>query len=276
MMPMPLLERLRTDPLPEVLYHYTNPQGLLGILESNCLWATSARYLNDSSEFSYGLGLIGKAIEEGIRETEDEQERVFLGNTRRNHSEFPCVGVVSLTQKGDLLSQWRGYGGGSGGFSLGLRPEHLRSVCERQGFYLAKCIYSMTEQRAATQTLIDEFRERAGSELNSRPHASGSALADRLAVLLKHESFQEEQEWRLISTPRSVVELDFRPGVSTLVPYSKFDLGKNRNAYVHSVTIGPTPHPELTKDSVRMLLTKLNVTDPEKKVFATQIPYRNW
>src|SRR5262249_49066159 len=159
--------------------------------------------------------------------------------------------------------QWRGYAGGSGGFCLGLHPKHLRSVAGNQGFYLGKCSYSMADQRTEICKLIDEFCERAESELTeSNPWASGAALASRLAVLLKHESFQEEQEWRLISMPHGTFELEFRPGVSTLVPYFKFDMGKDRDTYVQSVRVGPTPHPELATDSVRMLLRKLKLTNP--------------
>jgi hypothetical protein len=103
------------------------------------------------------------------------------------------------------------------------------------------------EQQAEIRSLLDEFRDRARSEASgeltgSRHWASGSALADRLAVLFKHESFQEERERRLISIPRTVTELDYREGVSTLVPYYRFDLGNERDTYIHSVKIGPTPH----------------------------------
>ncbi len=51
--------RVRTDELadpigtPEILYHYTNESGLLGILQSRHLWATAIEYLNDSAELVY-------------------------------------------------------------------------------------------------------------------------------------------------------------------------------------------------------------------------------
>lgn len=35
---------------PELLYHYTTQDGLLGILENACIWATHYRCLNDASE----------------------------------------------------------------------------------------------------------------------------------------------------------------------------------------------------------------------------------
>ena len=38
------------QPGPEILYHYTDKNGLFGILENECIWATHYRFLNDISE----------------------------------------------------------------------------------------------------------------------------------------------------------------------------------------------------------------------------------
>lgn len=38
--------------LPETLYHYTDIRGVQGIWEKGELWATSALFLNDTSESS--------------------------------------------------------------------------------------------------------------------------------------------------------------------------------------------------------------------------------
>jgi len=95
----------------------------------------------------------------------------------------------------------------------------------------------------------------------------------RLAVMLKDGSFAEEREWRLISIPMMIHHLDFRQGTSMLIPFYKFALEENRNAYLDSVTVGPTPHRELAANAARMLLRKLALSDPEDK---TKIPFRNW
>src|ERR1035438_5726396 len=39
---------------PDTLYHYTTPEGLLGIIESSALFLSDARFVNDRSELSYG------------------------------------------------------------------------------------------------------------------------------------------------------------------------------------------------------------------------------
>lgn len=37
------------------IYHYTTPQGLLGIIRNQTLWCTHTRYLNDSTENTYAI-----------------------------------------------------------------------------------------------------------------------------------------------------------------------------------------------------------------------------
>ena len=41
-------------PAPSVLYHYTSPAGLKGILETSSLWAADADFLNDAQELQFG------------------------------------------------------------------------------------------------------------------------------------------------------------------------------------------------------------------------------
>jgi hypothetical protein len=70
----------------------------------------------------------------------------------------------------------------------------------------------------------------------------------------KDQSFVEEGEWRLISTPRTMRQMDFRLGTSTLVPYFKFKLENRRDEYLESVRVGPSPQRESAVRAVRMRL----------------------
>jgi hypothetical protein len=62
----------------------------------------------------------------------------------------------------------------------------------------------------------------------------------RLAPIIKNKAFQEEKEWRLVSTRGINNErLSFRTGRSMLTPYFKFSLGSETTAlpapnHVHS------------------------------------------
>jgi hypothetical protein len=275
---MTLLERLKTTPAPPILYHYTTQVGLLGILRTNCIWATAAQYLNDSSEYAYGLRLIAEGLCEGGKKAISECEAANLLAIGQSLSPFSGVCIVSLTSEGDLLGQWRAYAGSSGGFSLGIRSEYLREAAHRQGFYLVRCIYSHADQQQAIAELIQEFRERmtTSSKWSLTEQGGCVASAMRLAVMLKDNSFAEECEWRLISIPKMISELEFREGTSTLVPFFKFTLGVDKNVYLDSIRVGPTPHREQAARAAQMLLRKLEISDPEDKVTETRIPFRNW
>ena len=43
-----------------ILYHYTTAEGLRGIIEDKAIWASDYRFLNDATEFEYGMSLFDK------------------------------------------------------------------------------------------------------------------------------------------------------------------------------------------------------------------------
>jgi hypothetical protein len=94
-------------------------------------------------------------------------------------------------------------------------------------------------------------------EMDTGWHGGCVATAMRVAVTLKNESFKEEREWRLISMPQMIDSLDFRQGTSTLIPFFKFALNEDRNIYLDSVLVGPSPNSELALRSVQMLLAQV-------------------
>ena len=129
------------------LFHYTSIRALEGILESNTLWATHVRYLNDSSETT----LLWPMIEERFKEYMESAAKPIIRNHPEKNSEVEALGgiktivnydahivvetmknlligtnenpgmavpfVVSFSTHTDeyvkrngMLSQWRGYG----------------------------------------------------------------------------------------------------------------------------------------------------------------------
>ncbi len=96
----------------------------------------------------------------------------------------------------------------------------------------------------------------------------------KLAPLIKSSAFQEEKEWRLVSTQGITNErLSFRPSRSMLTPYFKFLLGRERESYLRSVVVGPTPHQELAEMATRNLLSR---SLGRIEVKSSKAPYRNW
>ena len=107
-------EILRRTP-PPILYHYTTQQGLLGIISDKEIWASHTQYLNDVREFRHALDLVKEEISAMKSEAATNElsrkcltameESVLSGLESIN------VCVCSFSERGDVLSQWRAYGG---------------------------------------------------------------------------------------------------------------------------------------------------------------------
>ena len=59
-----------------ILYHYTKSNGINGIVNHNCFWATKSDFLNDPDEFSYITRIIEAVCEENIKK--ESQKKMFL------------------------------------------------------------------------------------------------------------------------------------------------------------------------------------------------------
>lgn len=276
---------------PNVLYHYTTQAGLLGILDSDALWATKIHYLNDASEYQLALDLASAILNQLLKGERSTRQRRKISSLLDNLRmiEHMNVCVCSFSENRDQLSQWRAYAGGSSGYSIGFCTAHLTAKAESQSFRLVKCIYREADQVHLVETLV---RSSLAKEFNTTPaitHPSdprtivvqpvGGDFAKnfaQLAPLIKSPAFHEEAEWRLVSTKGiDVRQMFFRPGNSMLVPYIPFDLESDKSLYLNSLVVGPTPHAELAHRSATSLLARWGVAHPPK-VQSSKAPYRAW
>ena len=69
---------LEQDAPPEILYHYTDQAGLLGILATGELWATKVQYMNDATEFGFSLGLAREILSQRLdNDLHDKNREIF-------------------------------------------------------------------------------------------------------------------------------------------------------------------------------------------------------
>jgi hypothetical protein len=267
---------------PDTLYHYTNQQGLLGILKSKEIWATHTQYLNDSREFSHAIELANRRLGLMIfgaprahkNSLKEMQEAIREGIENTN------VCVCSFSTAGDRLSQWRAYAGGAGGFSIGFSGAFLKDVSHRENVWLVPCVYDEVEQERIVEKLLKDVLDELGQRGRRHSGTKGGRLIEylsRYAPVLKHKSFEEEEEWRLISRPlmSSDERLDYRQGSSMLVPYYRVPLSAHGQPLsLKEIIIGPTPHRTQSRRSVENILAKhgLQIT----QVHNTAGPFRSW
>lgn len=234
-------------PFSERVYHYTDQNGLFGILTSGELWATRIHCLNDRQEFHHGLEILLAAIC-SVSHVSPTVETLLKKAFESVRSVNICVS--SWSQEGDQLSQWRAYGKSKQGYALGLHVEDLKQRAQLAGWKFGKCIYKIDMKRELSKLVAEQFWSIVADHHRGDPTIQNP---ERLSLLLhafvfpyasffKHEGFSEESEWRLVSPPIERVDPLFtvRPGASFPITYYKFpisSLGSDR--LKAELTVGP-------------------------------------
>jgi hypothetical protein len=124
-----------------VLYHYTSHKSLRGIVEDRLLKISHVYYMNDANEIRYGAQLLKSVVTERQNRATDQTLIDFLVEFRDWLNQLidltHYIFVFSLTEKGNLLSQWRAYTpSGTAGVSIGFSEEGLRAIATQRGFEL--------------------------------------------------------------------------------------------------------------------------------------------
>lgn len=119
------LTRLTRGQPPETIFHYTTAAGLLGIVQSNRLWASDVLYMNDSTEVEYGRQLIIEIAGAVAGEAKCPMAQTLCKSIDTVLYPVGMMGggfyAACFCEEGDLLSQWHGYSGGVGGYFLGIQ-----------------------------------------------------------------------------------------------------------------------------------------------------------
>ena len=231
-----------------VLYHYTTTDGLKGIIENDELWATSAYYLNDSTEIMYGYRLIDEALRkwrERANPAEDSISGGLVYSLQRqfghDYLERNIITPIYLTcfcEEDNLLSQWRVYGQ-SGGYSVGFRVLSegiVYGLRPEPNVYSARCVkveYDRSEQLRRILELLDfllpimddpRVTEAIRSLDTLSPFGFGwlsrtiSEILMDESVAFKNAAFAVEKEWRLVVRSRELLKQGTDDGDHTKLP----------------------------------------------------------
>ena len=283
---------------PQTLYHYTTAAGLIGLLQSNRVWASHAGFLNDASEVVYAQRLVAGVLDQRASGISDEIGAEFFRRAQRmaeptsGYREFY---VACFCEDGDLLSQWRAYGSAGGGYSIGFASHEIGMRWQLlPEFFLRRVLYEEDVQvdlvtkvvDRTLKTLLSSVGGQSLEEANSTIAAALMFLDDHLAEYLftfKSSTFAEEKEWRAVLNLYSferddrLSKLEFRNSNGLAVPYFALDLspsaGVNTDRLpITSVRFGPTLHPDLAERSLQMVLRRHRYSFAQ--VFRSNVPLR--
>ena len=283
---------------PTMLYHYTDAYGLHGILKSKKIRASSYRFLNDAQELEYAFSLITEVFphieHKGLAPPPvGKLKSDFAEMIRRKkwNYDYDCLFVSSFSANHDQLSQWRGYAGPHSGYSLGFRRDALEPLDEDTR--LEKCEYEKDQQLEIVKKVISEHLPAImeafklgspGSDENEKLRRDAAfydkidlAVADMIACAstLKHYSFKEEEEWRIIVGPLAPESnrICYRPFEGAVIPYVEIDFN-TVGLPVEHIVVGPGPHQQRSEGSLRQMLKLWGLEGV--KTDLSVVPYRSW
>ncbi len=281
----------------EALFHYTDPYGFEGIVRSKTLWATSYRWLNDAEDVRFGERVIDNVAKRlACDSTLSDEHRWLFDQFLQQHdalrlTKVTDVYIASLSEDGNLLSQWRGYAGNGAGFALGfssLRLPQKENPDAQLVLRLVKCLYDPSiykeEVSHVLLRLADGIVRYIQTYARSMPTLDAFVRKALVLMLrwtatltpkLKHSAFAEERERRLVVIPMPGHEdelVRFRPTSRGIVPYIPIDLADDGEMPdLTRVNVGPTQDADSGVDSPTRLLRQLGYS---AVVESSGIPFR--
>lgn len=257
--------------MPPTLFHYTTAAGLKGIVEEGAFWFSNAAFFSDATELTYGLKQVGKVLDSVSR---DLPLVAMLKENCKHIPEMIDVYAACFCKRGDLLSQWRGYGHAGGGYSIGIEIHDVLSVIKGTPAALFPVVYDPVRQ---AQIIRDEVvaAGEALAEVIPTPDSEDAPLVDDarngvLATLslyiaaMKDPVFQGEEEYRLIQyrmrDDPPGEDVRFRVAGRVAIPFISTRLCHPDTGVlpISRVIIGPTVD-HLAERSVKTLLRRYSM-----------------
>jgi hypothetical protein len=244
------VEKMATEP--EVLYHYCSVAALLSILQNRSIHLSSLKLSNDSMEGRHPMQTMMR-MASTAKLSSDARERLE-SLLRLLDRRFDSLGFC-LSEKGDLLSQWRGYADDAKGASIGFSRKVLET-CKKGR--LLRVDYDVTSHERRLSGPFEKLKHLAEAhefeastlsgqttwEAKSRKTADGliESIVDLVPILfqLKESTFEEEQEWRLLTAWNGDrPDMGFRASSNRIEPFLNVPFDEFDGQVIVELKIGP-------------------------------------
>ena len=259
---------------PKTLYHYCSLPTFYNIIKNKSIWLSDVEKSNDFLELVSMRQLFAKEMDEQIAkkaltysESFDYKHMMKLNDLQiKAHGEIRKAIAkhlfFCLSEKGDLLSQWRGYADDGSGISIGFNRNFLCKLNDlntqtppnkREYFQFEKVDYNedLAVEFIKSKTGIGFFSlyDNEEEQTNCIKHALAKvALA---APFHKTAAFIEECEWRIVVTYMlwSFEKPDFSPYNNNDFVFSNIEYTASKNKLV--------PHLEIKFPSIKNAISEI-------------------
>jgi len=239
-----------------IAYRYANVETALKMLESQELWFTDLRKMNDWDEYNAGFRIVCELIRNELPEHSDILDTFA---PERMQGDFQIL-ICSFSSRGDCLNMWNGYGdhglGASVGYSTStIETFHLFSRFLNKGAPIAgkvefqPIMYSEeTFKQLIRHNINRVFSVKPGLSpeetqriLNFRKNLLRPVLT-RLCTLYKHEFFEDEREVRgfiLADETSDKYKIEERPTEFGTADYHKISSAYSETPSIEEIVLGP-------------------------------------
>ena len=275
-----------------ILYHYTSPTGLLGILSSSSLWMSDSDFLNDSSESDYFFEIYHEAVPYSVQTRKEEQFRHTADMFSYFHASMHSWPretakriketryILSMSLDKDNLNLWNYYtkNANSIGYSLGLKGEMTKSLFRQDKDELllsGKVIYDSDIQIQLLSELYNDYWKLYSALKHTYQREYLFAKMEdnvvRYSVFMKSPHFAHENEYRV-----AVVKLGSNPTQQRLfremngafIPYITRSIDLQD---IIEVGISPTNRTEFVNKSLKELLEAKGIN---ATIYSSDVPLR--
>jgi hypothetical protein len=255
--------------------HYTTGETFIKIVSGGEVWSTQVACLNDNTEFAYAVDLFRTAIQRVEAQVADSDGKWFCdkldGWLQYNGQDISEFFVFCMSAARDDLSQWRAYGGGEGGFSIGLDARAVAEWCHSDGGVLMPVFYDRESQERVITALaqgtvgffINGRKARPSVDREEWTAEFLNVWRDNivyLAPLLKDPAFQAEQEWRVVRAlrPNDHCRMQFLQRRAFLSRHLPLKLSDDSCLPIKEVIVGPCRYKRISLIGAGDLLRSRN------------------
>ncbi|MDA9506297.1 hypothetical protein XI09_16990 [Bradyrhizobium sp. CCBAU 11386] len=298
---------------PILLTHYTSVQVVEQILRNDEIWFANPLYMNDLEELRLGLLIGNQVFPEFAERVGGTTDRATLLINAYNHyfahltteaaldTYIFCLSEHPVGNTDGRLSMWREYGSKGNGAALVINTQKLHYL-SHSPLLLAKVSYkSGVEREQALRSGLDSWAKITQAANLPNDHLYLAALeafgfVKSLALVTKHNGFDEEREWRAVYVPeRDPLGylkpcLDYFVGPRGVEPKLKYKFGTTYDPestksgpplttgtlvdILELVLLGPSVSSPLAKASFIRMLERNGKSAFRDRVFSSTIPLR--
>lgn len=258
--------------LPNHIYHYTNTDALISILNNKVLRATHAEFLNDPHEITHPFRNFQEKAAKALHTMPGNYVELVTQTIFKDLQ--PRIFITSFSVLHDAQSIWRQYGKADG-YNIKLLTAPLMSsanICIKQisplhantksttiesSAFILPVVYDQAQQEYLTNFFVGELALSAelvatnkieATEFNAiQNHIMRQAIA-RLTSF-KSASYQHEEEVRLAIVPLSLINIQRYSALEGIVrPHIEYSI--NNMLPIEGITIGPKITSSIAREGI--------------------------